>query len=316
MRSSRFCFWLLLLLFILPHAKANSASGQKADKVVAATPTIGLSQLPVVVAVHKGFYRNENLEVLLVVMDGTVATRAAIAGDVDYVLAFASGVSARINGAPVKGVMGITAKGTATLVARPDIISGSDLKGKIIGVSGFGGSTHQQVLAALKHLRLDPKQDVSVINIGNSALRLAALKFKKIDATLLDAVYIRKAEELGFRRLLSMADVDEFPSTGIIVSLKKLREHSEQVRKMIRATLRAIAYLKQNRSEMIPFISKHLVVDPKDSEDLFELGVKVFSDSGRFSDAGLTTLIQQRDPKALERLTLADFADWSFLPAK
>ena len=303
---------LLLFCFLNP---AIAAHGQNLERVMMAVPGIGLSQLPAFVAQEKGFYKQERLEVLIIAMDGTVATRAMIGGDIDYNLAFASGVSAMLNGAPVKGVMGITNRGTQSFVVRPDISTAADLKGKIVGVSGFGGSTHHGALLVLDHLGLDPK-DVSVLNVGNSSLRLAALRFKKIDATILDTAFIRKAEELGFKRLVSLADLGEIPSTGITVTTTKLKEQPDQIRRVIRATLQAISYFKKNRSEMIPFMARKLVVETKDAEDLFDLGVKVFSNNGRISDEGLSVLLRQRDPKRQTQLRPSDLVDWSLLPTK
>ena len=211
---------LLVLLGCL--SVSAETLGQNLERVMMAVPGIGLSQLPVFVAQEKGFYKQERLELLIIVMDGTVATRAMIGGDIDFNLAFASGVSAILNGAPVKGVMGITNRGTQSFVVKPEINSAPDLKGKIVGVSGFGGSTHHGALLVLEHLRLDPKE-VSILNVGNSSLRLAALRFKKIDATILDTAFVRKAEELGFKRLVSLADLGEIPSTGITVTTTKLK---------------------------------------------------------------------------------------------
>ena len=106
------------------------AFGQNVERVIMAVPGIGLSQLPAFVAQEKGFYKQERLEVLIVVMDGTIATRAMAGGDIDFNLALASGVSAILNGAPVKGVMGMTTRGTQSFVVKPEINSAADLKGK------------------------------------------------------------------------------------------------------------------------------------------------------------------------------------------
>ena len=248
-------------------------------------------------------------------MDGTIATRAMIAGDIDFNLAFASGVSAILNGAPVKGVMGITNRGTQSFMVKPEINSAADLKGKIVGVSGFGGSTHHGALLVLEHLGVDPK-DLSILNVGNSSLRLAALRFKKIDATILDTAFVRKAEEWGLKRLVSLADLGEIPSTGITVTTTKLKEQPDQVRRAIRATLQGTTYFKKNRSEMILFIARKLAVDTKEAEELFDLGVKVFSSNGKISDDGLSVLLRQRDPKRQARVKPSDLVDWSLLPTK
>lgn len=303
------------LVLLFSFAATVEALGQNVERVTMAVPGIGLSQLPAFVAHEKGFYKQERLEVLIIVMDGTVATRAMIGGDIDFNLAFASGVSALLNGAPVKGVMGITTRGTQSFVARPEIGSAADLKGKIVGVSGFGGSTHHGALAALEHFGLDPK-DVSILNVGNSSLRLAALRFKKIDATILDTAFVRKAEELGFKRLISLADLGEIPSTGLMVTLTKLKKQPDQVRRVVRATLKGTSYFKENRSEMIFFIAKKLAVDAKEAEELFRLGVKVFSSNGKISDEGLNVLLRQRDPKRQASIKPSDVVDWSFLPTK
>jgi len=190
----------------------------------------------------------------------------------------------------------MTTRGTQSFVVKPEIVSAADLKGKIVGVSGFGGSTHHGALFVLEHLGVDPK-DVAILNVGNSSLRLAALSFKKIDATILDTAFLRKAEELGFKRLVSLADLGEIPSTGLVVTATKLKKQPEQIRRVVRATLKGTNYFKENRGEMVSFIAKKLSVETKEAEELHELGVKVFSNSGRISDEGLNVLLRQRDPK-------------------
>ncbi|MBI4525847.1 MAG: ABC transporter substrate-binding protein [Deltaproteobacteria bacterium] len=299
-------------LFFL--ATTGPVRAQKMQKAIVATPSISLNQFPVYVALEKGFYRQENLDVLVVVMDGTIAARALMAGDVDYLLAFATGVSVILNGAPLKGVLGITKKGTAGFMVRPTIISGADLKGKIIGVSGFGGEIYHFVLEVLQHYGLNPKQDVSILNVGNSALRLAALRYGKIDAAVLNSIQVRRAEEAGLKRLISAADLNEFPSNGVIVTTRKLKEQPNQVRGFVKATLKGVAYFKNNRDEMVAFLAKKLVLDTKDAEEQFQLGLKVFSDDGKFSEESLKRLVLQRDAKALERVSLTELVDWSFLP--
>ncbi len=306
---------LLLLVSLGCLGASAEALAQNLERVMMAVPGIGLSQLPAFVAQEKGFYKQERLEALIIVMDGTIATRAMIAGDIDFNLAFASGVSAILNGAPVKGVMGITNRGTQSFVVKPEIYSAADLKGKIVGVSGFGGSTHHGALLVLEHLGVDPK-DLSILNVGNSSLRLAALRFKKIDATILDTAFVRKAEEWGLKRLVSLADLGEIPSTGITVTTTKLKEQPDQVRRAIRASLQGTTYFKKNRSEMILFIARKLAVDTKEAEELFDLGVKVFSSNGKISDDGLSVLLRQRDPKRQARVKPSDLVDWSLLPTK
>ncbi len=152
MQIRSFVFALCFLMTMV-----GSVEGQQTQKVIVTTPSASFNQFPVYVALEKGFYRQENLDVLIVVMEGTIAPRALIAGDVDYLLAFAAGASAILNGAPLKGIMGITKKATASFVTRPSITSGPELKGKIIGTSGVGGEVYYFVLEVLQRYGLDPQ---------------------------------------------------------------------------------------------------------------------------------------------------------------
>lgn len=303
-----FLFALSFLVTIVASVQA-----QERQKVIVATPSASFNQFPVYVALEKGFYRQENLDALIVVMDGTIAARALIAGDVDFLLAFASGASAILNGVPLKGIMGITKKATASLVARPGITSGADLKSKVIGTSSFGGEVYYFVLEVLQRYNLDPKRDVSVLNVGNSALRLAALRYGKIDAAVLNSSQVHRAEEAGFKRLISAADLSDFPSNGVIASTKKVANEPDQVKRFLKATLRGISYFKNNHDEMVAFLAKKLSLDSKDAQEHFQMGLKVFSDDGKFSDASLAKLVLQRGTKSPER-SVSELVDWSFLP--
>jgi hypothetical protein len=102
---------------------------------------------------------------------------------------------------------------------------------------------------------------------------------------------------------------------SLTVTTTKLKEQPNQIRRAIRATLQGISHFKKNRSEMISFISRKLGIDSKEADELFDLGVKVFSNNGKISDEGLGVLLRQRDPKRQMRVKPSDFVDWSLLPA-
>jgi len=101
-----------------------------------------------------------------------------------------------------------------------------------------------------------------------------------------------------------------------MVTTTKLKKQPDQIRRVVRATLKGTSYFKENRGEMISFIVKKLAVETKEAEELFELGVKVFSSNGRISDEGLSVLWRQRDPKRQLPIKPSDVVDWSFLPTK
>ena len=75
-----------------------------AEKVVIGTPSRGLFEFPAVVAIRKGFYQEEGFTVDRVQMQPSVAVKALMSGDVDYLLAWGSAVRAAITGVPIKAV--------------------------------------------------------------------------------------------------------------------------------------------------------------------------------------------------------------------
>jgi NitT/TauT family transport system substrate-binding protein len=205
-----------------------SALGQRvfsAERVVIATPSRGLSVFPALVSIRKGFYKNEGLEVEMVLMQPTIAVKALISGDADYLLAWGSAVRAAVTGVPIRAILGMASRPLHVLMARPDIKTPKDLKGKIIGVDAVAGTVDYLARVSLRHFGMEPNKDARIIVIGESATRVTALRAGSIDATPIDVSLAVKAEDEGFKRLLYLGDIIELPLTGIAVMEKQILTH-------------------------------------------------------------------------------------------
>ncbi len=97
--------------------------------------------------------------------------------------------------------------------------------------------------------KLTPGQDVKILAVGGGTNRLAALKSKAIDATLLEAPYNLMAEREGFPRILCVGDVIPSPIAGFGTTLEHIRRHSDAIPRLIKATLRGIRYAKSRKQE-------------------------------------------------------------------
>src|ERR1044072_3644584 len=122
-----------LLLLLVGDAPA-------AERGTVGTPSRGLFEFPVVVAMRKGFYKDEGIDVDKVQMQPALGVKALISGDIDYLLAWGSALRAAVTGVPVKAVVGIAGRPLHVLVARPEIKSAKELKGKVIGVDSVAGT--------------------------------------------------------------------------------------------------------------------------------------------------------------------------------
>lgn len=300
----------LILLFLLLVGDAPAA-----ERVTIATPSRGLFEFPVVVAMRKGFYKDEGIDVDKVQMQPALGVKALISGDVDYLLAWGSALRAAVTGVPVKAVVGIAGRPLHVLVARSEIKTPKDLKGRVIGVDSIAGTVDYLARVAVRHFGFEPERDVKIIVTGESPTRLAALHSGAIDATPIDVAFAVKAEDEGFRRLVYLGDLIELPLSGIAVTDQKLQTHREQVRKVVRATVRGTRYFKQNRNDTVQMLADYLRITPMQAAKAYDTSVNSFSNDGMISDKGVQLDVQltKERLKLTKEIPLSQLVDWSLV---
>jgi NitT/TauT family transport system substrate-binding protein len=158
------------------------------------------------------------------------------------------------------------------IVARPEIRSVQNLKGKRIGISRFGASPDVAVRMALRKLGLNPESDVSIIQTGGSPERLAALLGKKIDATVLNAPFDKVAQK---HNLTIIADTSKlgvaYFDTGIVTTRGFVKSHEEIVRQFMKSYVEAVSVFKTKRVHTLAVASRYArVSDTKALEDAYE----------------------------------------------
>jgi ABC-type nitrate/sulfonate/bicarbonate transport system substrate-binding protein len=299
---------LLLLLF-------GSPGLLRAERVTIATPSRGLFEFPVVVAMRKGLFKAEGIDVDKVQMQPAIAVKALVSGDVDYLLAWGSALRAAVTGVPIKAVVGIAGRPLHVLVARPEIKSPRDLKGKIIGVDSIAGTVDYLSRVAVRHFGFEPDKDVKIIVTGESPVRLAALHAGSIDATPIDIAFAVKAEDEGFHRLVYLGDLIELPLSGIAVMDRKLKSQRDQVKRVVRATVRGTRYMKQNRDEAVQMLADYLHITPAQAGKAYDASIHSFSDDGMISDKGVRLDVQltKERLKLTKDIPLSQLVDWSLV---
>ena len=286
-----------------------------AERIVIGTPSRGLFEFPAVVAIRKGYYKDEGLDADKVQMQPAIAVKALISGDIDYLLAWGSAIRAAVTGVPIKAVIGMASRPLHVLIARPDIKTPKDLKGKIIGVDSVAGTVDYLSRVAARHFGFEPEKDIKIIVTGESPTRLAALRAGSIDATPIDVAFAMKAEDEGFRRLLYLGDIIELPLSGIAVTDNKLQTQREQVKKVVRASLRGSRFMKQNRGETIQMLSDYLRITPSQAGKAYDTSINSFTDDGIISDKGVNLDVQltKERLKMTKEIPLSQLVDWSLV---
>ena len=284
-----------------------------AERVTIATPSRGLFEFPVVVAMRKGFYRDEGIEVDKIQMQPAVGVKALISGDVDYLLAWGSALRAAVSGVPIKAVLGFAGRPLHVLIVRPEIKSPKDLKGKVIGVDSVAGTVDYLSRVAVRHFGFEPEKDVKIIVTGESPTRLAALRAGAIDATPIDVAFAVKAEDEGFKRLVYLGDLIELPLSGIAVMDQKLQTQRDQIKRVVRAGVRGLRFMKQNRNETVQMLADYLRITPSQTARAYDASINSFTDDGIISDKGVLLDVQltKERLKLTKDIPLSQLVDWS-----
>lgn len=286
-----------------------------AERITIATPSRGLFEFPVVVAMRKGLFKAEGLEVDKIQMQPSLGVKALMSGDVDYLLAWGSALRAAVTGVPIKAVAGFADRPLHVLIARPEIKSPKDLKNKIIGVDSVAGTVDYLSRVAARHFGFEPEKDITIIVTGESPTRLAALRAGAIDATPIDVAFAVKAEDEGFRRLVYLGDLIELPLSGLAVMDRKLQNQRDQVRRVVRAALRGTRFMKQNRAETVQLLSDYLGITPAQAARAYDASIKSFTDDGIISDKGvqLDVNLTKERLKLTKEVPLSQLVDWSLV---
>ena len=242
-----------------------------ADKI-----RVGLSSVSAIhgatwTAEQKGFFRKYGIdpEIIVTGQGGTAGVSALIAGDIHFSSNAGDAIiNANLRGADTVIVAAVINKGLQRVMARPDIKSPADLKGRKVGVTRFGAVSHLVLQLMLQRWRMG-QNDVQVLQVGSSPAMIASLEKGGIDAAVLTMPSVFVAEDRGFRVLVDLADTDiSYLHSMINTTHRYLRDNRDRVLRFLKAYLEGIAYFKQNKKESLDILKKKLRIDAQGQRQL------------------------------------------------
>jgi NitT/TauT family transport system substrate-binding protein len=289
--------WIVFLtfLFAVPvHAQPQTPSGGL-KKVRLAVPSFSSSQMPPFVAKELGYYRQEGLEAEIILMRAGLAVQASVADAIDYTGAPGSVVAAAVQGAKVLITMAYANKPLYDLVVRPEIASYAQLKGKVLGLGALGGFSIEIPRLMLSKNGVDPKRDLTMVLIGATPDRFAALRANTIQATLLEPFYNFVAYKDGFKKLGYSGDYFQTLQGALTTSERKLRTETDEVRRFTRATVRGFLAYRNQRETAVPLLRKYLrIEDEKMAEQVYDYTLGSLTSDGTLSEDLMRTIIEQQ----------------------
>lgn len=304
---------LLLLALVLSGFAPRSSSA----KIIIGLSSVNIAFLPVYVAQEKGFFKDEGLEVVFVMFNaGSTNLQALMGGDVQMMgSAFVETLGGRAAGFDVKNFWGICNLMPFELYSHPKFGSLKEAKGKRFAISRFGSLTDFLTRATLQHHGVDPK-DVTILQIGSTPARFAALAAGAVDASVVWFPVTEIAKSQGYRKLFDLKEIfPQWPYETFAARETWLSKERDQATRFLRAYQKGIKYTYENKIDSVAIIKKYVRMDPAYAPAGYDEYRDSFPLNGQIAEKPIPVVIEQEfeNGRLKKKVTVDDMIDRSFM---
>ena len=277
---SRLTVCLVVVLICIGTSSWAAQSGS--EKVVFSIPSRSIAAVDLYIAKERGFFREEGLDVDIVQIRGNVAIAAALSGQVQATNGIGTVIRAlERSDVPLKILTVSLKRNLFWLVARPGITSISQLKGKILGTTTFGGSQHTAATRLIRKGGVDPDKELTVVVGGDVPAQLQSLISGAIDVAALSPPTVILARDKFYMNILgsAMEDLANLQN-GTAVTEKLLRDNRGLLKRILRARAKANRYFWENESGTSEVLAKFQNVDNAVARESYRLAKAAFTSDG------------------------------------
>jgi NitT/TauT family transport system substrate-binding protein len=231
---------------------------------------VAAGQAPVWVAYEQGLLREYGLDAELVFLNSTRTDQGIVTGETP--IGFGANVIAvRLSGADIVSVAGVTNRIPYTWLARPPIATPQDLRGRTMVVSRPGAAITLAAEILLRHFGLEPHRDVALQPGGSTPEQVAMVLQGFADSVMISPPASLKAMEAGLVPIAKVSDLDiPFLGNSVGTTSAYAREHSEEVRRFLRAYVAAVGLMRREPDVAKAAISKYVQInDPEALDDAY-----------------------------------------------
>jgi NitT/TauT family transport system substrate-binding protein len=269
-------------------------------------------------AQHEGLFKKNGLDIELIhIPSSSRGIQAILAGEIAFSFMDGSNAAqANLKGANLALVAGATNRQVFSLMAKADFKRIADLRGKKIGITRVGSSTHTSALYALGAAGLKPAdyQLLPLLEVPNIYTALAA---GQIDAGVMSPPTNARAKRSGFVELMNIAkEGPEFVSVAVGTSRSYIKANEDIVRRVVRAYAEGVQMFKTNKAAALRMIQKQLKVsDPEIQEDTYNQFREYLEYPPYVSSKGMEAVLAEiadKDPAA-KRIKPEDMMEMRFV---
>jgi NitT/TauT family transport system substrate-binding protein len=185
---------------------------------------------------------------------GALITMGIMSGQLQFSGAGAeSAVAARVEGGDIVLLACPVDSDPVYFIARPEIKSAAELKGKSTAVTRLGSTTHFYLRAAARYVGLDADKDMTILQLGTGSETVAALENGRIAAAAVTHRYALPFLEKGWPLLVDLSTTDlVYPSSCVASSRAFVKSEPKLVEDFLRAYVQALQRIKKDS----PFAEK------------------------------------------------------------
>jgi NitT/TauT family transport system substrate-binding protein len=270
------------------------------------------------VAQEEGLFRKNGLDVELVHIPSTSrAIQVMLAGELNYsYMDGRNSVTAALKGTDVVILAGVANRLVFSFMARPEIKAFNDLRGKKIGITRLGSSTHSVTLWVMNKVGVKPEeyQMLQLVDVPNI---LAALMAGQIDAGALSPPTNFRARKAGLTELMDVTkEGPEYVSVAIGSTRSFIKANEEMTRRFMRSYSEGVQFLKANKAAGIRAIQKYARIKDPDILDATYGEARAYIETVPYvTRKGLETIIGELIPTEPKAKTAKpdDFLDMRFV---
>ena len=252
----------------------SGSAARSAEQIRVGYGSLSTSYAPIWVAGEAQLFQKNGITAEVLYLESALVRTAMIAGDI--VMGGMSGTTMaapRLQGADPIIIASFLNSLQYRLVVRPEIKAPSQLKGKRIGVAGFGLGAHRGAQIMIAKLGLNPDTDVVMLQIGGDPTRLSALLSGNIDASVFNPPLYKRAVEAGMRVLANIEEMGFPVQASALVSTEQfVRKNPDLTRRAIKSIIESIHLVKTNPELTKRAIRKYMrFKDDRDTDEAYQI---------------------------------------------
>lgn len=284
--------WIVIILFLGWHSQWVSA--QETQKIRISYSSRSNSTTVYQVALARGFFKEEGLDPEMIQMNPRLGGLAVMNGDIEYTTTFGSTLRGIIGGLPLKFIAISVRKTDHFLIAKPEIKSAQELRGKRLGVSTLFGTDQLAAEDMMRSKGGDPSS-MQTVALGDAPVRVQALRSGLVEAIAMNAPHDIALMKSGYAVLAGPQDLKRaLPLAGLAVKDSLLKEKPALIKRTLRAVLKAHRFIFDNKQETTRVMMQWLSQPPDVAARSYDLALLFLSRNGEIPDADMELLTEKK----------------------